>query len=73
MESRRASRATLQQNSTGINQFRLFNGTVEAQEAMVKQDVYKNVLQRVGWALPRHFCINIYFFKINEAYVKLTF
>jgi hypothetical protein len=29
-KSRRASRATLQQNSTGINQFRLFNGIVKA-------------------------------------------
>jgi hypothetical protein len=30
VESHQASRATLQQNSTGINQLILFNGTIEA-------------------------------------------
>jgi hypothetical protein len=27
------------------------------------------MLQRAGWALPRPFCIHIYFFKIKTFYV----
>jgi hypothetical protein len=45
----------------------LFNGTVEAYEAMTEYDVYKNVLQKAGWASLGHFCIYIYFFKIKNA------
>jgi hypothetical protein len=47
----------------------LFNGTVEAQDAMTEWDVYKNVLQRAWWTLPRTFLyLHLFFSKKKKIH-----
>jgi hypothetical protein len=59
----------------------LLNGAVEAKQAMIEQDTYKNVLQRAGLAYPRPFLYIDLFSKnkkkmsnkrINTFHVALT-